>query len=268
MQPLALRCALLLSALALCRALVQSTGGTHRSPKNFQHPRLSSKVSTDTLPEEPFNRKLVYGSLWGLLVPYSFFLAPGRSPEAAAIDSGLITKLITTPYDGVVTPIYASMFNLFPVVSLIYAALLLPGSKDQRTPALLAVFSSLAFGFFALGPYLGLRGMKYEVSDSDKGWGSFFYDSKILTLVLLGFSAFLFQYACFGAFDGNRVTAFVDIFQSQRLVHVSTVDITMLILAVRFTFFNRFHDSVHRSCTTLSEKTCDEEAGLDLLQLP
>ena len=160
------------------------------------------------------------------------------------------------------------MFNLFPVVSLIYAALLLPGSKDQKTPALLAVFGSLAFGFFALGPYLGLRGMKYEVSDSEKGWGSFFYDSKILTVVLLGFSAFLFQYGFFGAFDGNRMTAFVDIFQSQRLVHVSTIDLAMLTLAVSLSSFIRIHDSVHRSYTTPSEKTCDAGAGRGHPPLP
>ena len=263
-MPRLLRCALLLNALALCSALV----GLQRSTKNLQPKRLSSQVSTDVTPEEPFNRKLVYGSLWGVLVPYSFLLAPGGSPEAVAIDGGLITKLITTPYDGVVTPIYASLFNIFPVVSLIYAALLLPGSKDQKTPALLSVIASFAFGFFSLGPYLGLRGMKYEVSDSNKGWGSFFYDSKILTLVLFGFSAFLLQYACFGAFDGDRVAAFVDIFRSQRLVHVSAIDMTILLLAASLNSIVVELLILSISYTTLCERTCDEEAGRDLRLLP
>ena len=230
----ALHLAFLLVLLPFSRAFTelsrrqQSTS----SALGLSRTRLSANINSDLAREEPFNRKLAYGSLWGLLVAYVFLAAPGGSPEAAAIDNDLIAKLISTPYDGEVTPLYASLFNVFPVVSFIYAGLLLPGSKDQRGPALLSVLASLALGFFALGPYLGLRDLKYQVEGKSEGWGSLIYNSKLLTLVMVGFSGYLLQYACLGAFEGNRMTALVDLFQSQRFVNVSVIDLSILLLAV------------------------------------
>jgi hypothetical protein len=63
--------------------------------------------------------------------------------------------LIANPFGGAVNPIFTSIFNLFPIVSVIYSGLLLSASKGQRLPTPLFVWSSYAVGFFALGPYLG-----------------------------------------------------------------------------------------------------------------
>ena len=113
----ALHLAFLLVLLPFSRAFTelsrrqQSTS----SALGLSRTRLSANINSDLAREEPFNRKLAYGSLWGLLVAYVFLAAPGGSPEAAAIDNDLIAKLISTPYDGEVTPLYASLFNIFPV---------------------------------------------------------------------------------------------------------------------------------------------------------
>ena len=70
----------------------------------------------------------------------------------AAFDQELITTLISAPFSGAANPIFEALFNSLGVVPAVYAALLLPGAKDQpRIPALPPIAASFALGFFALG---------------------------------------------------------------------------------------------------------------------
>ena len=67
----------------------------------------------------------------------------------------LVTTLIGSPFSGAVNPIFESLFNSLGVVPAVYAALLLPGAKDQpRIPTVPPLAASFALGFFALAALL------------------------------------------------------------------------------------------------------------------
>jgi len=153
-------------------------------------------------------------------------------PGAAAIDSDIIMTMVKTPFNGSISPIFVAIFNLLGVYPLIYASLLLPGAKEQRIPALPFVVSSMALGFFGIGPYLGLREYKPNVTDESRGRGSGLFESKLFTASFAAFAGYLLYYATFGSFDGDRVASFLELFKSQRLVHISTIDFTILTLAI------------------------------------
>ena len=178
--------------------------------------------------------RIPYLILWLGLVIYAFGFAPGGSPEAAAIDSEIIAKMISTPYDGTSNPLFVAIFNYLGIVPAVYASLLLPGSKSQSVPALPFVVSSFALGFFGVGPYLAARNLQTEVVQSERGQGSVLFESKITALLLLAFGAYLTYYALTNTIGdaAHVVDDFIKLFQTQRLVHVSTVDFTILSLAV------------------------------------
>lgn len=70
-------------------------------------------------------------------------------------------------------------------------------------------------------------------SQEDVGLGNRLFDNKIAPLLLFGFSAFLSYFAIFGDFlNGDRVEDFIQLFMTQRLVHVSTIDFTILTFVV------------------------------------
>jgi len=176
---------------------------------------------------------LAYLSLWVGLLAYAFGFSPGGSAEASAIDTELIAKMISTPFDGTTNQVFAALFNALGVLPAIYASLLLPGSKGQRVPALPFVMGSFALGFFGVGPYLGLRNINTKVSSTERGRGSIVFEFKGTSLALVGFSLYLAYYALSGLLaDGQCLSDFLTLFQSQRLVHVSTIDFTILSLAV------------------------------------
>jgi hypothetical protein len=122
----------------------------------------ASTVSEETAAQPP---RLVYALLWVSLLVYAFGIAPGGSPEAAAIDSTIIAKMISTPYDGTMNPIFVAIFNALGIVPAVLASLLLPGSgrlresegPSQRLPALPFIIGSFALGFFGVGEGKCLR---------------------------------------------------------------------------------------------------------------
>ena len=181
--------------------------------------------------------RLAYATLWVGLLVYAFGFAPGGSEAAGALDAELIKLMIQTPYDATntISPVFGAIFNALGILPAIYASLLLPGGKlSQKLPALPFVVSSFALGFFGVGPYLGLRNKRTEVSDSERGRGSALFEFKLTSLAMLGFALFLTYFAVTGQYAGSdRVADFIQAFQTQRLVHVSTIDFTILSLAVQ-----------------------------------
>jgi len=130
----------------------------------------SSKNSVDETPTFELNTKrIVYAILWLGLISYTFLLSPGGSPEAAAKDTDLILRILSTPFDGAVSPLFVTVFNALGILPAIYASLLLVGGKNQKLPAFPFVFSSFFLGFFAIGPYLFLREPKLNISLKDRG---------------------------------------------------------------------------------------------------
>eukprot|EP01041_Mallomonas_annulata_P006715 gene6716-13609_t len=196
----------------------------------------STSLSSTTLPNssEPSVsiRKSLYLCLWIGLVGYTFGFSPGGSAESALVDNAIIQNMISTPFDGKFSPVFAAIFNYLGILPAIYASLLLPGSKDQKIPALPFIVSSFALGFFGIGPYLALRNDATEVTAATRGMGSGAFEFKGASLALLAFGLYLTYYAFTGSFEGDRFQSFLELFKSQRLAHVSTIDFTILSLAV------------------------------------
>lgn len=195
----------------------------------------SHRISGDIDKNEPLlsPRRMIYLILWIGLLVYAFGYSPGGSEAASAIDNELILGMLSTPFDGKINPLFVSLFNSLGVIPLINASLLLPGAKGQKIPALPFVMGSLALGFFGIGPYLCLRNLKTDVLSQERGRGSAIFEFKGTSLALLGFSLFLVYYALSGIVsDGNCLGNFIELFKSQRLVHISTIDFTILSLAM------------------------------------
>ena len=110
-------------------------------------------------------------------------------------------------------------------------------------------------GFFGVGPYLGLREEKNEVLSSERGLGSGIFEFKGTSLCLFVFSVYLFYYAFFGSYNGDNLAAYISLFKNQRLAHVSTIDFTILSLAVRFMTF-KIHFNVADISLPCISKRC------------
>jgi len=172
--------------------------------------------------------------LWIFFTYYAFNLAP---PDAdSAITLALIQKTVSEPFGGDVNPIYSTIFNLLGVYPALYASLLLPGAggKKQTIPAQPFVFGSFALGFFGLGPYLAFRNLNTSGSKEDAGFGNGLFESKVVSILLLIGTLFLvFNGVTTELVSGvDKWSDFVQIFSSQRLVHVSTIDFAILTLTV------------------------------------
>ena len=140
--------------------------------------------------------------------------------------------MITAPFDGSISPIFVALFNSLGVLPAVYASLLLPGGKIQKVPALPFVIGSFALGFFGIGPYLGIRTINTTVTNATRGRGSGAFEFKGASMGMLAFAAYLLYYAIYGDFDGDRVQSFVELFNNQKLVHVSSLDFTILSIAL------------------------------------
>lgn len=191
---------------------------------NFQEPELTTYSFTP--------KRLIYTILWLGLVVYAFGIAPGGNIEAAAKDTQLITTILSTPFDGSVSPLFVAVFNALGILPAVFASLLLPGGKGQRVPAFPFVFSSFFLGFFGIGPYLFLREEKPKVSYEQRGFGTAAFEPKLASLCLLGFTLYLAYYALTASPLTESISSYLQLFSSQRLVHVSTIDFTILSLAV------------------------------------
>jgi hypothetical protein len=180
--------------------------------------------------------RLLYGAIWLMLTAYAFNFAPGAGAEAAAVDLQLAKKMITTPFDGQGSAIFAAVFNSLGVLPAIYGALLLPGGKRQKLPALAFVSAMFAGGYFAIGPYLALRNRRTEgitQAKTTRGRGSVAFESRLTGLLLTTFSLWLAYYALFSGGDASAaIKQYTELFWTQRLVHVSTIDAVILSLFV------------------------------------
>ena len=201
----------------------------------FRAPQMSKdSLETSSSPQQ-FSltpKRLSYGFLWVGLVAYAFGFSPGGSAEAAAKDSELIATILSTPFDGTVSPIFVAVFNALGILPAVFASLLLPGGGKQRVPCFPFVFSSFFLGFFGVGPYLFLREEKTNVAKVDRSFGTAAFEPKLASLLLVVFGVYLLYYAVTAAPISESLSSYSQLFSTQRLVHVSTIDFTILSLAV------------------------------------
>lgn len=177
--------ALIALQLCVCNGYLRASFPSKIVKKDYKT-RPIVFATEDNIPSKTENLKGPYLALWGSFVLYAFALSPGGSPEAGAVDSSLIAEIISTPFDGQITPIFVALFNSLGIIPAIYASLLLPGAKEQKVPALPFVASSFALGFFGLGPYLGLR--ERQIAPTEYGRGTRLFEFKGTSLSLFAFA--------------------------------------------------------------------------------
>lgn len=169
---------------------------------------------------------------------YAFLFAPGKDAAATALDADLLKAIIANPFDPTINPVFVAIFNMLGIVPFVYASLLLPGSRDQKPPAWPFIGASFFLGFFAVGPYLGLRA--YQPTPDAfprKKWLAKAVENKIPAALSLASAVFLVYYALMGggAAGGDipsRLAGYTALFSSQTLPHVSSLDLLVLSLFV------------------------------------
>ena len=198
---------------------------------------LASTLQEDESMEPAFSaRRISYLSLWVGLLGYTTYFTSTVTPEAAAVADKVLNTAIFTPFDGTLSPVFVTLFFFLGIIPTVYGSLLLPSCKKQKLWALPFVASSFALGFFGIGPYLGLRN-KPDSPDSltveDRDTGSGLFENKVTPLFLLASAIYLVYYAINGAYEGtDRWQGYLDLFNSQPLARISTIDFTILSLAV------------------------------------
>ena len=188
---------------------------------------------TPTIPEFILTpKRATYTALLVGLLSYAAVLAPGSSPESAAYDMELIKTILSTPFDGTVSPVFVFIFNALGIIPAVLASLLLPGSKDQRIPAAPFVFGSFVVGYFAVAPYLIAREERVDVTYENRGFGTDAFESKLTAIALVGFSLYLAVYGVTEGVFSESVSSYLELFKTSKLVHVSSIDFTILSLAI------------------------------------
>lgn len=199
--------------------------------------RLKSSSSSEEKSEDLFSpRRLSYLTLWAGLLAYTTDFSTHISAEAEAAAPAIMQACIFSPLDGTVSPVFAALFLALGIIPTVYGSLLLPSSKQQKVWALPFVASSFGLGFFGIGPYLGLRNKSPSLpalTSDDRDTGSALFDNKITPLFLLASAMFLVYFALYGSYDGvDRWQGYWDLFNTQPLARISTIDFTILSLAV------------------------------------
>lgn len=166
---------------------------------------------------------------WISFSVYVAAFSPGSfdiSPDS--FDNKLIASAIEDPAS--LNPIFFAIFNALGLIPAVNMALLFPGSRDQTLPTAPFVVSSFALGFGAVGPYLALRQPRPEpLSAADLGFfGRNVLESRLYGLGLTAGALALAVTFAGGLAEPQALSEFADLFGSSKLVHVSTIDLTVL----------------------------------------
>lgn len=85
---------------------------------------------------------------------------------------------------------------------------------------------------YSLGPYLAFRRLNTEVTSEDATGSRGVFESKLPALGMLGFAFLLTGFVITQGGFSQQISDFLELFQTQRLVHVSTIDFAILSLAL------------------------------------
>ncbi|GJD12645.1 hypothetical protein Gasu2_67190 [Galdieria sulphuraria] len=182
-----------------------------------------------------FRRWTVF-SVWVSFLVYAFGFAPGSFGDVE-----WLKKLVSNPFHPEVNSIFVFIFNGLGVLPALYSSFLLPREKRDSLKAWPFLIVSLFLGFFALGPYLGLRKPRYSLINEDEyqptltenNW--FRYSLFVFVVVLYIFGLKIFPLLSTTG-DGmpwdisllSEWDEYVQLFHTNRLVHVSSIDFFIL----------------------------------------
>lgn len=185
---------------------------------------LSPSSQDEIVPASQRVRTASVLALWGGLITYTALGAPGQDAASAALDADLLAKLIANPFDPSVPALFVALFNAMGLWPAVAAALVLPGAKDQKLPAAPFLLLSVAFGMFALSPYVAFREIRDEGCRAPEGVVGRWFESKANAAFLaaggVGIGAI--------ALSHPDLDAYLSLFQSQLFVHVTTLDFCSL----------------------------------------
>lgn len=201
--------------------------------------RASSRESTpgdeigeSNTPESRGPRTLITALAWAGFVAYAFLLAPGKDPASTALDAQLLKDIIGNPFSPTLPPIFLAIFNALGLMPLVYSSLLLPGSRNQSPPAWPFCVGSFAFGFFAMGPYLALRSFQPSPGATPSNrMVARFVENKLPAALAFISSLYLVYLVVGGGGGGGGVgglEAYLTLFRTQTLPHVSSLDLLIL----------------------------------------
>lgn len=179
-------------------------------------------------------RSLGIGLVWAGLTAYVLLGAPGKDEASQALDNELLMKIIANPFDESVPPLFVCLFNYMGIWPAIYAALLLPGAANQKpVPAAPFVAGSVAFGMFALSPYLALReyrGGDAEVTQKELNGITRWFESRLNAILLTigAVSLGTFGITANGGDLSTSIQEFQELFATQLFPHITTLDFLAL----------------------------------------
>ncbi|CEM03307.1 unnamed protein product [Vitrella brassicaformis CCMP3155] len=192
-------------------------------------------------------------AVWAAFLAVGLFLGPNEAPDKNA---ELIKGLIASPLDPPVNRLIAAYFNSLGVVPLIYASVLVPGSRDQPVPSWLPVrlpafleragtslvpyfLLSEFLGYGGIGPYVAIREYRSSVGRSSLGWFGRLLEFKGTSAAILAASVWLVVSGVGGGLGGllsgeglQTLPAlwqdYKEAFFTQRLVNASSIDFVIL----------------------------------------
>jgi hypothetical protein len=165
-------------------------------------------------------RTLALFILWVGFIGYAFGLAPPYQPHTFDLIINLTTGNIAN-----INPLIVALFNLMGVLPMMYSCLLWFDGRGQKLPAWLFIIGTFGLGALALLPYLALR-QPYPTFGGQKNWWLQGLDAGWVGIVIAIVALSLCTY---GVTQGNWGN-FVAQWQSDRFIHVMTLDFCLLSL--------------------------------------
>ncbi|GAX83453.1 hypothetical protein CEUSTIGMA_g10878.t1 [Chlamydomonas eustigma] len=182
--------------------------------------------------------------LWAAFATYAFTMSPNQTPYRDEIFIKLLTG-ISQDSTYQINPVYFSVFNIIGIYTFIYQCLLIPGGRSANNiPAWPFVVVSYGLGALALLPYFALwrpiRDLELPLPKKElEGWNKLAMrgaETQVLPAIALGFGIYLL-YKAFTA-DGSAWEGYLQLFDESRLVHISTIDCTILMSLTPFWMAN------------------------------
>ncbi|MEM7553267.1 MAG: DUF2834 domain-containing protein [Cyanobacteria bacterium P01_A01_bin.84] len=165
-------------------------------------------------------KQILFWLLWISFATYAFLLAPPDSPDTF----DLIKNLSTGNWDGI-NPLVIALFNIMGILPIMYSCFVFTDGREQKIPAWIFATASFGVGAFALLPYLGLRKPNPNFT-GDKNIFLKILDSRITGILLTIGAITLVVYG----FTSGNWRNFVQQWQTQRFIHVMSLDFCLLSL--------------------------------------
>jgi len=213
-------------------------GSPRSSSLHVRNPFAGRAPVPEAVPEEmvpvpgPLDAKnYAAAAVWAVLVGWAFLLAPGALGSSA--DNDMIQLLVSQPVprpEGV-NELWFGVWNCFAVVPTVIAALEAPVGRGQRLPATPFLWGSVAFGFFALGPYFATRTVRDEpAAPGDLGFASRnIFENKAFAAALAALAVSIpFTSDLIGCDFPAVLAGFADLASGSRFVAVASADIAIM----------------------------------------